>query len=270
MRAGIAGLCAAGAVFTFPGRTAKRRLDALGPRPTRRAGWSGRSAELWGSVWPGVGVGVLAALVLDSPIAVLAVPLVVWRVRRAWRGRIIRLAAEVRRKETVALCLAFRAELRGGRPARDALLDACGTACPELAARLEGSLRLGGEVVPLLRRAAAEDGREALNYLAACWHAAEGGAGLARAVGRLALSLRAGEYQRREVAAELAGVRASARLLAALPLIGIALGSMMGAHPVHVLLSTLIGQACLLVGGACALGGLAWMERIVRSAEVYA
>jgi tight adherence protein B len=267
MNAGLAGLCAASAVLVFPARTAKRRLKALLPPPTRRREWNAARLATW---WPPIGFGLIAALILHSPVTAIAVPLVFWRVRRAWCRRTSRVAVNKRRRETVALCLAFRSELRSGRPAREALLDATSGICPDLAVRLDGSLRLGGEIVPLLREAATEDGREALAYLAACWHAAEGGTGLARAVGRLAVSLRASENQRLEVAGELAGVRASARLLAVLPLFGLVLGSAMGAHPTHILLTTTIGQACLVLGGACVLVGLAWMDRIVRSAEVYA
>jgi tight adherence protein B len=54
-----------------------------------------------------------------------------------------------------------------------------------------------------------------------------------------------------------------------LPLIGVVLGTAMGAEPASVLLSTDIGQACLVVGGLCALGGISWMDHIARGAEVY-
>ena len=269
---GVAGMCAAGAVLAFPGRTAQRRLDLLFElHDRRRPPWMSRRVVRAGKmIGPTLGAGLLCAVVFHSPAMTLVVPVGVWRAHRAWERRIARLTVDRRRAESVALCLAFRAELRGGRPARDALRDAVENASPELIAELEGPLLLGGEVVPVLRRAALDEGREALSYLAACWQASEGGAGLAHAVGRLATSLRAAENQRREVAGELAGVRASSRLLAGLPVLGLLLGTALGAAPARILLSTTIGQACLVAGGACVLGGLAWMERIVRSAEALA
>ena len=265
---GVAGFCAAGAVMAFPGRTAKRRLDLIRPRTagTRRRD----SIPTWKLLGPALAAGLLSALVLHSPILAMVLPIAAWRASRAWHRRVARLAADRRREETLAMCLALRAELRGGRDALDALRDAAEATCPQIAKQLEEPLSRDGDVVFVLREAARDEGREALNLLAACWHASEGGAGLARAVGRLATTLRAAETQRREVGAELAGVRASSRLLAALPAIGLVLGSGMGADPVHVLLTTVVGQACLAVGGACVLAGLAWMERIVRSSEVAA
>ena len=181
-------------------------------------------------------VGLASAGLFRSPVLAALLPLAVWRTCVGWNRHLMRAATDRRRAETLALCLAFRAELRGGRDARDALRDAAETACPELAARWSGALTSGGAVVPALREASRESGREALAYLAACWHAAEGGAGLAHAVGRLAVSLRAAETQHREIASELAGVRASGRLLAVLPLIGVILGTAMGAEPASVLL----------------------------------
>jgi tight adherence protein B len=268
MTAALAGLCAACSVLTFPGRTAKRRLETLLPTTPRSPRWRRLSTSAsWQSVGPALAVGVFGALLCHSPVLALLLPVASWQGHRAWLRRRARIVANQRRGETVALCLAFRAELRGGQDGRAALREATESSSPELAALLVGPLTAGDDVIPILRTAAKEPGREALSYLAACWHASEGGAGMARAIGRLAVALRAAETQRREVAAELAAVRASARLLAVLPTAGIALGSGMGAGPLDVLMHTVAGQVCLVLGVGCVLIGLAWMNQIVRSAE---
>jgi tight adherence protein B len=119
----------------------------------------------------------------------------------------------------------------------------------------------------VLRAAAGTAGREALTALAACWQVADGGAGMAAAVGELADGLRAERTQHRELEAELAGVRSSARLLALLPSLGLIIGSGMGLAPVPMLLHTGIGQGCLLLGIGFVLGGVMWMDHIVRAAE---
>ena len=77
---------------------------------------------------------------------------------------------------------------------------------------------------------------------------------------------RARETQRRQVAAALAGPRASAALLALLPLAGVALAAGLGARPLHVLLHTPLGVGCLLLGAALDLLGLWWTTRIVARA----
>jgi len=50
--------------------------------------------------------------------------------------------------------------------------------------------------------------------------------------------------------------------------IGVVLGTGMGAGPVGVLFHAAAGQLCLVLGVALVAGGMAWMNRIVRSATV--
>ena len=71
---------------------------------------------------------------------------------------------------------------------------------------------------------------------------------------------------RRAVEAELAGPRATAGLLAVLPLGGLLLAAGLGADPVHQLLHTPLGAACAVLGVGLDLLGLAWTARLVRRA----
>jgi tight adherence protein B len=82
----------------------------------------------------------------------------------------------------------------------------------------------------------------------------------------VAQTARARRQQDRQVAALLAGQRATAVLLAGLPLFGLGLGAAMGLHPLAVILGTPIGEAVLLLGVVLELAGLAWTDRIVRNA----
>ena len=93
------------------------------------------------------------------------------------------------------------------------------------------------------------------------------GAGLAAACDRLAESLAADEALRREVAAALAAPRATARLLAGLPLVGLALGAGLGAHPLRFLLGSGLGRACLLAAAVLDVAGLAWTRRLAAGAQ---
>ncbi|MFV0425502.1 MAG: type II secretion system F family protein [Beutenbergiaceae bacterium] len=65
----------------------------------------------------------------------------------------------------------------------------------------------------------------------------------------------------------LAGPRASARLLAWLPVFGIGLGILIGADPVGVLLSGGIGGLCLVGGTALFVAGRRWVTHLVGVAE---
>ena len=68
------------------------------------------------------------------------------------------------------------------------------------------------------------------------------------------------------VRAQLAGPRATAVVLTALPGLGLALGELVGAGPLAVLRSGVLGQLLVVVGVGLAATGAAWTERILRAA----
>lgn len=104
------------------------------------------------------------------------------------------------------------------------------------------------------------------NLVTACAVATRSGARLTAALNTIAADLQAELVVRRAVAAGLAGPRSSAALLAGLPVLGIGLGSAMGADPLNVLLHTPVGLVALCAGVVLDLAGLAWTQRLVRGA----
>jgi tight adherence protein B len=96
---------------------------------------------------------------------------------------------------------------------------------------------------------------------------ADTGMALAAVLDRVAADLQAEQDHRRTVEAVLAGPRASALMLAGLPLVGIALGAAMGARPLAVLTSSVGGQSLCLVGVLLDVAGLLWMRRLLARAE---
>jgi tight adherence protein B len=192
-----------------------------------------------------------------------------------------RRAAADRLAEAVAEAIALlAADVSVGRGLSEALqnltddlMDQVGT---DTARRRLGRLlgpvvegaRLGGNVPGGLREVAGVPGCEALARVAAAWDLAETmGTPAAVVLGRVALAVRGHATHVRAVRAELAGARASARLLATLPLVGLLMGIGLGARPVHVLLETTYGQLALCSGIALELVGLGWTDHIARRAE---
>ncbi|WP_170977681.1 type II secretion system F family protein, partial [Blastococcus sp. CCUG 61487] len=92
------------------------------------------------------------------------------------------------------------------------------------------------------------------------------GCSLAAVVTALEDDLRARLAHRAELRAATAGPRASALVLAGLPLFGLAMGSGVGADPWRVLTTTGTGQVLLVVGCGLEAAGLVWAHRLVRRA----
>jgi tight adherence protein B len=129
--------------------------------------------------------------------------------------------------------------------------------------------RFGGDVPGALTSAARRPGAEGLLGLAACWRVAVDQGRRAR--GRDSTgskgALRAERDQRADLRAQLAGARSTAVMLGGLPVLGLLLGTALGADPLRVLLHSGAGLGCLLVGGLLEGVGLWWALRIVRGAE---
>ncbi len=136
---------------------------------------------------------------------------------------------------------------------------------------LAADLRAGqhpGEARAALATGAAAAAPIAYRPVAAVWVVSErSGAPAAAVLDRVEQDLRSRQRQQREVAAQLAGARSTAALLAGLPILGLGLGSAMGARPVEVLLGTPTGQVALTVGAGLEALGILWTSRIVARAE---
>jgi tight adherence protein B len=213
-------------------------------------------------------VAVLGDSLLPLVLALLVLPLVRRAVRTAGRRR----ARELRTGAVIALCGTLAGEVRAGLHPGTALMHAVQHTEGLAGARsaVLAAARFGGDVPSALRAAARDAGRgaEGLAGLAACWQVAvDSGAGLAAGLERIETALRAEESQRADLRAQLTGARWTAVLLAGLPALGLFLGALWGADPLHVLLHTGPGAGCLAVGGVLEATGLWWVLRIVRQGE---
>jgi tight adherence protein B len=186
---------------------------------------------------------------------------------RQWRGALRRNRLRERRRLVSEAIGLMSAELRAGILPQRVLA--------ELAREFDflgpaaRAADLGGDVPAALHAAADETGAELLAELAGAWLVAErAGAPLARVLDRLEETARGDLEIEREVESGLAPARATGRLMAVLPVFGLALGSGMGGDPVAVLTGTFPGVLCLAAGCCLACAGVAWVERIAASEGV--
>lgn len=212
-------------------------------------------------------VAVAVAVLLLSPAVVVSLAVlgatVVFRGRRHRRDR-------RRRQDGDALAAALETlvgELRvGAHPVRAfgiAAAESRGTIGDTLRA-VSARARLGADVAGGLRAVTARSSIPVQwERLAVCWQlAAE--YGLAMAALMRAAQRDIVERQRfaARVESGLAGARATAAILAGLPVLGVLLGQLIGAHPVAFLCGGGAGGWLLVVGVALACAGLLWADRI--------
>lgn len=216
---------------------------------------------------PAVAVGLMAGVPAAVCCGLLAAAAV-----RATRRRAEQRTAGAERAGAVEAVAVLAAELRAGRTPAEALTAAAAVGEGPFAAALAAAgraLHLGADPAQVLRGTAPGSAAgAALRALAACLQVCGGSGGsLAGATETVAAALRAEQEQRLAVEGELAGPRATAAVLAALPLAGTLLAAGLGAHPVHVLLHTAVGGACLVGGVLLDLAGLWWTERLVMGVQ---
>lgn len=232
-------------------------------RPGSRLGRSSRRRHLEVPVpmWmPAAVVLVGLATVAGWPVAAAAAVLggtvtVRWNRRRRRRDADCAVASLAAGLETMVAELAV-----GAHPAA-----ACEAAAEEVSgpvadrfAAAAATARLGGVLSD------AEGPDPHWNRVVAVWRVAERhGLGLGALMDAVRTDLESRARFARRTEAALSGARATATVLAALPVLGIGLGQAMGASPLAVLFGGGLGGTLLLIGVTLACAGLLWTDAIV-------
>ncbi|TDD32185.1 pilus assembly protein TadB [Nonomuraea terrae] len=179
--------------------------------------------------------------------------------------------ADTWRRASIELCQSLSAELSAGRTPGEALTRAVAAVDfpdPDAMRQVIAAARDGGDVPAALLSSAPPEGGEGLHRLATCWEVGTTvGAGMAALVDRVAQTQRAAQAHRQDVAAQLAGPRTTARMLAFLPALGLLMAAALNMRPLDFLLGSLPGLMCLFAGVALDACGLWWTNRMATRAQ---
>lgn len=231
----------------------------VGPLPSQvrlRRAWVAMAALATGGgvLWVRPEWSVQALLVGAAALAARA-----GLVARRRRG-----AARTAEEHLLEACELIAADLRAGLTPETALARAA-TDWPALAP-VAAAADLGVDVPGAFRVAAAGPGQRDLLLVAGAWQVSQrSGSALAAGMTRVAGRLRQARSSRAIVRSELASARATARLLAVLPFLSLAMGSGVGGDPVRFLVGTPWGFGCLASGLLLDLVGLWWIDRLAES-----
>ena len=199
-----------------------------------------------------IGAAVLAAAVTGYQL---------WSIRRAQARR------EARRGFVRAALDALADALRAGLTPAAAVAQVDDSE-EQLLAPVRAAITMGGDVPDALRQTAARPGAETLNAVASAWQIAERcGAPLAEVLDSLSENAGHERELQRQVAAGVGPARATAHLMAFLPVFGVVIGRGLGTDPIAIMTGTALGAACLFMGVCLACAGLWWVERISAGAQ---
>ncbi|MDQ1662736.1 MAG: tight adherence protein [Blastococcus sp.] len=263
----IAVLLTAAALLAWPegGPRIGRRLGKARGRATVGREFSAVLGALPMAAVSGLAGAAAGALVSTGLVATLAGTCSAVA-GRAWSAGRRRLRDEADVAGLADGLAAFGAELRAGRPPEDAARHAAAASgrprCARALIRAVGPAGSGpapplpggpfSEAVGRISVAAGLSGRT--------------GCSLATVIGAVEDDLRARHGHARELRSLTAGPRASVALLAGLPVLGLAMGSGVGADPWHVLTATGPGKLLLVLGVGLELTGIAWSARLTARA----
>ena len=266
----VAAVCLAGGATLVlapprPRAPAAAPPDVVAGRPSAVARSSRRLVAVAAAA---VGVPLLLAaapswLVPSVGVTAGVVALVVAE-RRRGAARVRALATAEQVDEAVTAMTAALAA--GASPAQT--LSSAARASPTLLDEAARHAQWGVDPTPALRQAARQPGAGALTELAAAWAvAASTGCRLLDVLERIRTSVHDDVAVAHEVQEQLAPVRATARVLALLPLGGVVVGASLGVNVPRLLLTTPWGRASIAGALGLIASGLWLVERIARRAE---
>jgi len=224
------------------------------------------------SAWSRTAVGLVvvgSVLILPGPPTILvwtavAVCFVLWRRHRRAKQR-VRAAAVA--EECHRMLDVLVSELSSGTPAQVAAKRVAAEN-PALAP-VATAAAAGGDIGSAFIAVSKTAGAHTLAQVGAGWAVSDvTGAPLGEVLARVRDSGREDVEIDREVAAAVAPARATATLMAAMPPLGLSLGSGLGVDPLATITGSIAGAGCVALGTCFALVGITWIDRVADRLEL--
>lgn len=249
-----AGSAALACLLCWPARVTER---SIGPA----ALWSRWSVWLAASL---IGMGLVTRLSGQRLVLGLVALGVGWSaltlIRRAHEAE----AASTFASRVLEACEGMAADLAVGQP-QQMVLDRVAERWPPFAPVAMAG-QVGADIPEAMRELANRRGGAALRRIAATWQVASAtGSGLSDALEVAAEGVRTQRRITRLIETELAGAKATSKLLAILPLGVLLMGQGIGGEPFNFLTQSPFGLGCLALGAALTIAGIFWLDAIATN-----
>ena len=168
----------------------------------------------------------------------------------------------------MALLWTLHSELMAGLLVDEALGRACDALPSHCMTNTSEALNINGDVATALEADAQRANLEVLADVALIYRVcARTGAPMTDSLMRLIHSVRDQQRRQRTLAQETASTKATAVVLAALPILGILMGLGLGLNPLTWFLHTTLGALCLVTGVGLEVLGWLWVRLLMRRAS---
>jgi tight adherence protein B len=202
-----------------------------------------------------------------GPLPVIRHP----RAVKQFRVKMTQLVKSLRktpRLSPMAFLWTLHSELMAGLLVDDALGRACATLPSHCITNTSEALSANGDIATALEADAQRTNLEVLADVALIYRVcARTGAPMTDSLMRLINSVRDQQRRQRTLVQETASTKATAVVLAALPILGILMGLGLGLNPLTWFLHSALGALCLASGVGLEVLGWLWVRLLMRRAS---
>jgi len=182
-------------------------------------------------------------------------------------GRLVKVFSKTPAEPVEQFLWALHSAMLAGIVLDEALAQTCVLLSPTVSSATRAALTERSDVAEALRQDAKGNGLPIFINISLLYEVSHRtGAPLAQPLMRLIMSLRNEQSRQRTLTQETASVKATAIVLAALPLFGCAMSLSLGLNPLTWFSHSPLGILCCLIGIALEVAGWKWIQLLMHKA----